>query len=512
MTISMNKRVLILMCGLIENLIFSGTLFGWPALFYMLKSEGIYEHLCLNMEAQHHISDMNNNLFENMTLSQDAINEIDSNASDIKKFSHLPDFPALNTTIYNDIQITQDCTAQENLLNLAYTIGIFAMGFTSFIWGFLLESWALAGVPLRIANMQIADYFPSKRSTVITFFSGAFSASPIVFVILKYTYDSGLFAFSTVILVLVILSLFMLAFTYSLLPKISVKHDEQIKTNIEMSSYNQSMDKENLKLTKDSNGKVLNGFHDKHIANGKSYDNNGNGHKDVEEEVFIKSEETVPVMDNDLPLGVSLWSLAFILHQLWFSWLNTYMVLYSGSMNLWLDRVTSDNAIAGGFTEAFGLVQVSALIIAPIAGLMMDRNINRANKDTDPFRRKLSRTQSGFVPILVTTIVLTISVVCRFFNTAGAVYSSIVFITLLRSFLVAVASAYLRISAVFSLLQFPLFIWESHSHIHAFWVNMFCVVFTIISFTNPLYLIITPLQKYLLKREEELETKVRVNC
>ncbi|CAG2184210.1 unnamed protein product [Oppiella nova] len=67
-------------------------------------------------------------------------------------------------------------------------------------------------------------------------------------------------------------------------------------------------------------------------------------------------------------------------------------------------------------------------------------------------------------------------------------------------------------SAVFSLLQFPLFIWESHSHIHAFWVNMFCVVFTIISFTNPLYLIITPLQKYLLKREEELETKVRVNC
>ncbi|CAG2106746.1 unnamed protein product [Medioppia subpectinata] len=479
MSISSHKKVLILLCGLIENLIFSGTLFGWPALFYMLKSEGIYEHLCHTIESQHYTSAQNNNLFENLTLSQDLINEIDSNATEVKKFSHFPDLPVINATIYNDIQITQDCSAQENILNLTYTIGIFAMGFTSFIWGFLLESWglrivrillnilitggsvllcltsrersylifpaiillALAGVPLRIANMQIADYFPSKRSTVITFFSGAFSASPIVFVVLKYIYDSGVFSFLTVILVLVILSLFMFPFTYFLLPAISVKHDDHIKNNIEL----QTIEKDSLgKLAKETNGKTLNGF------NGKSYDNNGNGMKgDGEDEVFIKPDsKRVPiVMDSNdsVPLNVSLWSLAFMLHQLWFSWLNTYMVLYSGSMNLWLDRVTSDTVIAGDFTETFGMVQVSALIIAPIAGLFMDRNINRANKGTDPFENKLSRAQSGFLPILVTTIVLTISVVCRFFNTVGAVYSSIVFITLLRSFLVAVASAYLRI-------------------------------------------------------------------
>jgi len=121
------------------------------------------------------------------------------------------------------------------------------------------------------------------------------------------------------------------------------------------------------------------------------------------------------------------------------------MVLYSGSMNLWLDRVTSDTQRAGGYTETFGIVQASALIIAPIAGLFMDHNILEANKESDPFKRKLLRAQSGFWPILLTTVVLTIAVICRFFNTAVAVYCSIVFITLLRSFLVAVASAYLRI-------------------------------------------------------------------
>lgn len=306
----------------------------------------------------------------------------------------------------------------------------------------------LAGVPLRIANMQIADYFPKKRSTVITFFSGAFSASPIILVVLKYTYDSGV-PFPTVISFLVILSSLMAAFTFSLLPKFSVKSDvaTDLKPPIELQQVNNG--KESLaKLNHDTNG------NSKSLTNGINGNHNNNKIKEEEEEAFIRPYEALPskALDNsedDIPLGVSLWSWAFTLHQLWFSWLNTYMVLYSGSMNLWLDRVTSDTAIAGGFTEAFGIVQVSALIIAPMAGLFMDRNISRANKDPDPMKRRLNRAQSGFWPMLLTTVVLTIAVICRFFNTSAAVYSSIVFITLLRSFLVAVASAYLRIRYIY---------------------------------------------------------------
>lgn len=39
-------RILILVSTLLENLIFSGIIFGWPALFYMLKNENIYSELC----------------------------------------------------------------------------------------------------------------------------------------------------------------------------------------------------------------------------------------------------------------------------------------------------------------------------------------------------------------------------------------------------------------------------------------------------------------------------------
>lgn len=40
------KKYLILLCGLLENLIFSGPIMGWSALNYMLKHERIYESIC----------------------------------------------------------------------------------------------------------------------------------------------------------------------------------------------------------------------------------------------------------------------------------------------------------------------------------------------------------------------------------------------------------------------------------------------------------------------------------
>ena len=43
---SSSTRYLIFVLTILENLIFSGIVFGWPALFYILKSEHIFENLC----------------------------------------------------------------------------------------------------------------------------------------------------------------------------------------------------------------------------------------------------------------------------------------------------------------------------------------------------------------------------------------------------------------------------------------------------------------------------------
>ncbi|GIX66489.1 uncharacterized protein CEXT_18181 [Caerostris extrusa] len=42
------------------------------------------------------------------------------------------------------------CVAQDKVLNLAYTIGIFCVGFSAFIWGFLIDRLGLRIIRLLL--------------------------------------------------------------------------------------------------------------------------------------------------------------------------------------------------------------------------------------------------------------------------------------------------------------------------------------------------------------------------
>jgi len=150
----------------------------------------------------------------------------------------------------------------------------------------------------------------------------------------------------------------------------------------------------------------------------------------------------------------------------------------------------------------------------------MDWQLTRASKVPDPLERRVKRIQSGFWPLFITTVTLLICVICHFFDTSEFIYVSIVFITIYRAFLLAVGSAFLRIrfhgdhfnrllgimssvSAVISLLQIPLFTWESSAQSNVIYVNIFNTVLAVFVLSNPLYLIISPLQRYFLKKEDQ---------
>jgi hypothetical protein len=156
-------------------------------------------------------------------------------------------------------------------------------------------------------------------------------------------------------------------------------------------------------------------------------------------DITNKPEKFVP------PLKFSLMSWAFNLYQWWYSWFFTYMVLYIGSINLWAESVTNDLQTTSNFAQIYGLAQLTSLVLAPIPGIFMDLSIKKADKETDPFERKLKRFQSCFWPISVTILLATACLICRFFNTEIAIYISIAFMTLFRLFLMAVGTAYIRI-------------------------------------------------------------------
>ncbi|OTF75230.1 hypothetical protein BLA29_010235, partial [Euroglyphus maynei] len=90
---------------------------------------------------------------------------------------------------------------------------------------------SLSGVPIRIANMQISNLYPSKRSTIISIYSGAFSASSIIYVILHYIYENGGLNFFWVQFILVILSITTIPFTLFVLPGDKVREPDNKNNN-----------------------------------------------------------------------------------------------------------------------------------------------------------------------------------------------------------------------------------------------------------------------------------------
>ncbi|CAL1295119.1 unnamed protein product [Larinioides sclopetarius] len=199
-----SKKYFLLFWGLLETWVFSGSILGWSALHYMLKQEGVYGHLCMPIE----IPSLN---ASSASLTAPALTPVEEMEEAV--------LPSVQIRLAHDV----GCVAQDKVLNLAYTIGIFCVGFSAFIWGFLIDRlglriirlllnclittgtillsvttketsylvfpaltlMCLAGVPLRLANMQIANLFPARRSTVITLYSGAFTASASIFIFTK---------------------------------------------------------------------------------------------------------------------------------------------------------------------------------------------------------------------------------------------------------------------------------------------------------------------------------------
>ncbi|GFT86802.1 uncharacterized protein TNCV_4163811 [Trichonephila clavipes] len=64
-------------------------------------------------------------------------------------------------------------------------------------------------------------------------------------------------------------------------------------------------------------------------------------------------------------------------------------------------------------------------------------------------------------------------------------------------------------AAVGSLLQFPLYVWESRSSYDVFQVNLFNCIALMLCFVHPLHLLITPLQKKFIRKERDIILKAK---
>lgn len=509
----LSKEHVLVAVGLLESFVYSGFVLGWATMNFLLKKEGVFSHLCSDTGQE--------------TADNDTVNE---NYNEVSAFY-------INNYQYSTLAGNQtgsssflSCDEQAKMLNLAYNISVCVGAFTGIFWGILLDkygirvlrlamslclsggavmllftgkdtSWLLfpamtmcsfCGIPVRLSCLQIAELFPKQRSTLISLYSGANTASAAVFTILKVLYDQG-YGWRVTTGVYLGLSLLALPFTFLLFP--AIKFDpvkEAVNQNGGVSESVQQLD---------------------------------------------QNSERPPQAHHDhspLPLTFSVFSLSSLLYNFWFAWMMLYALYYNGSLHLWVGRFSNNPDDLDTYVNILGLSQLGALVLGPLIGVVIDWNLSRVpepNKDGpkhptsvgdgEDFDQCVNQVRATFWMALLTTCMVAAVQITKFFNSSVAIVTSMVFFIIFRSSVMGISITYLRqrfpqqhfnklvgITATFRsacfLLQFPLFIWDTQQPYEVSTFNMVCLA---IAFALPLHLK-TPLLPALMRREDKTAWKI----
>ncbi|XP_045605352.1 equilibrative nucleobase transporter 1 isoform X2 [Procambarus clarkii] len=476
MELSLTRRVVIFIIGVVESMLFAGTVFGWPQLVHVFKVEGLYSHLCDDSTTLHH----------NHTARPPPAHNPFNNTRCWDR----------NTTFQfsssHKVGVEQ-CEAQDERFALIFTVTVGCYSVPAVLVGFLLHhaglrvtrvsagtmmsmgflflgmatkespNWvfvamilmALGGNQLRMSVMQFGDLFPLHRSTAITLLSGMYAASASLFLVFQYTADAG----------------------------IARAHVCWVLAGISALSIFLS---------------------------------------------FIMPVHHIPVLDiyetreatkDPPPLGKSLWSGSSYLHQFWFFIMLFAINVYQQTYNVWVTGSSCSVREAGLYSMFFSYSNLFTVFFGPLGGAFTDYMVRRARDTPSEVGRRVKEIQAPFWPLLISSLATTITYACILVFRPLAVYISLVAMVVARPCVIAVSTAYLRIrfpaehfnrllgiygsvSSLLMFLQYPHFMWAQHMYYPA---HALVLALLVLSYTNPIHLLFTPLMRDAVVIRDQLE-------
>ncbi|XP_056096458.1 solute carrier family 43 member 1b isoform X2 [Rhinichthys klamathensis goyatoka] len=496
--------------SIIENLLFSAVLLGWGSLLIMLKNEGFYSHLCS----------------ENATESH-------TNAS-------LTERP-----------IWLSCIEQEEILNLGFTIGSFIISAATLPLGVLMDKFGprpirlfgsscfafsmaliavasydpkvlsaliflavsmngFGGICLTFTSLTLPNMFGNVRSTILSLMIGSYASSAVTFPGVKLIYDVGV-SFSVIFWMWAGFACFVFLNCFINWPGESFPAPEDIRFN--------TMVKLSGKVVDDEMTDTDVSLKEREVT------------KKQPSTDEAPSDGTVAGNQGSPPFRRSVCSPIFLWSIITMAMTQLRVIFFMGAMNKMLEflvthgdpnpseeleKVAEDQVSL--YSSIFGTLQLLCLMSCPLIGYIMDWRmkecedvVNSAEGEKSPSGppkrdRKIQKLTNAIRAFIFTNILLVIFGIISLIDNLPIQVVSFILHTAVRGFIHSCCGGLYAavfptnhfgtltgmqsmVSAVFALLQQPLFMWMvGPLKGDPYWINLGLLLFSLVGFLLPGYL------------------------
>ncbi|KAK5864778.1 hypothetical protein PBY51_015991 [Eleginops maclovinus] len=456
----MVRHSLTLVTGLFECLCFSGAVFGWASLVFLLKTEGYFSSLCVNSTG------VNATQVLDCSGQDEQFSLVFTIASFLFSFLMLP----------NGVLFDRFGTTVARLFGISlYTSGTLMVAFsTAALSNLLFPALALmaaGGNMFLLTNLQVGILFGSHRSTVITLYNGSIGSASVLFLVIKLLHEAGIFLLPS-FLFLSACSIIHLLRTFFLLPRDQIPYP-------------------------------LPNDYTYGITCGKS---NPLSLEQITAEVYTQptTEDVKDIsVDQEKSLRECLRSRLFWWHLLWLSVMLLRHYLYIGTLNPMLQRLTAgDPSLVSWYTNAFAITQLCGVLCAPWNGLIFDRNKGKPRAEGESEQE--ADLRASVLSIFLTVLQCVLFSVCACIPSLPLQYFTFVLEVINRSFLFGGNAAFINVafplchfgklyglvlalSSVFSLLQYACFaLVNGPLHGDPLYVNIGVTLLILLAFIHPL--------------------------
>ncbi|XP_072163404.1 equilibrative nucleobase transporter 1-like [Diadema setosum] len=562
-SITRTERVVVLVFTMLENLVHTASIYGWPSLVYVLKDLDYYRDLC-------------------PPTTDEPANDTQPNSTTMA--------PTSSPVV---------CAAQDARLQIIYTISSSMVPCSMLFEGILFERCGqlvcrvifhisllvaylciaasspevpdllfpgtillgLGGIFILVSTFEASNLFPSGRAVFIGLLAGAGDSSSCIFLLVKVAYDNGV-SMNACFYVLAISTLFFLVNT-ALLPRSHIpwplppnyelrrccccfcadgKNDNPV-TQDATDAGSMEVEADDSSFTNHNEDKKEPPSENLALEN-KGFEGDENLDADAKTVTVTAENGAIPIddvviskkerksMDESLAEEKrlldfpSFWSSCrsplFILMTIWTISCQGEIFFVIGVMNSWLTWIADGNIEeVSSYTNILAITSIGSVAVSPMFGLLFQRNKIRSNNNgKEAVRGPYADLKDSWLPVALATLTAIAMSCCMMVPSLPVQYGTFFFLMVSRAFFYGASGAIVPITfpmrlypsifgmvnfmaGVFSFTQYPLFILiQEELDDDPRWVIAGFLIANVISLSYPAYIYYYTTKKEKMNRED----------